>query len=161
MIKRIIIGKSPRRTFKRAAILLVVSFFLFRFILLPVRITGISMEPTYGDGSINFVNTLRYKFRQPERGDIVAIILAGRRIMLLKRVVGLPGERLMFRDGNLIVNGHLTPEPYLKNSYHWTTLEVEINSDEFFVVGDNRQMPPEAHQHGRVKRYKIIGGPLF
>ena len=119
------------------------------------------MEPTYRDGSINFVSTLRYRFREPRRGDIVAIALAGRRVMLLKRVVGLPGERLAFRDGTLIVNGRPTPEPYLKNGYDWNMPEVEINSDEFFVVGDNRQMPFETHLSGRAKRHKIVGGPLL
>ncbi len=119
------------------------------------------MEPAYRDGSVNFVNTLRYRFREPARGDVVAIRLAGRQILLLKRVVGLPGERLMFKKGTLIINGHLTPEPYLKSSYDWTTPEVEISLDEFFVVGDNRQMPPEAHDFGRVQRHRIAGGPLF
>jgi len=119
------------------------------------------MEPTYRNGSVNFVNTLRYRFREPRRGDIVAISLAGRRIMLLKRVIGLPGERLAFREGALIINGQPTPEPYLKSDYNWNMPEIKIDSDEFFVVGDNRQMPLEEHLHGRVKRHKIVGGPLF
>ena len=119
------------------------------------------MEPTYRNGSVNFVNTLRYRFHEPRRGDIVAIILAGRRVMLLKRIVGLPGERLAFRDGALIINGHPVPEPYLKSGYDWNMPELEVGPDEFFVVGDNRQMPLEVHLHGRVKRYKVVGGPLF
>lgn len=154
-------GKSPRRTLWRAGILALVSFLLFGFILLPIRIRGVSMEPTYGDGSINFVNTLSYRFREPRRGDIVAIRLAGRRVMLLKRVVGLPGEHLAFREGTLIVNGQPIPEPYRKGGYDWNLPEVKIGSDEFFVIGDNRRMPPEFHEHGRVRRHKIAGGPLF
>ncbi len=164
-IKRVIIGKSPRRTLCRASILALVSFLLFGFILLPIRVIGISMEPTHRDGSINLVNTLRFRFRELCRGDIVAIRLAGRRVLLLKRVVGLPGERLAFREGILIINGEPVPEPYLepclKRRPRWNIPEVKIGPDEFFVVGDNHWIPPAFHEHGRVKGYRIVGGPLF
>ncbi len=164
MVKRIIMGKSPRRTLERAGILVLVSFLLFGFLLLPIRITGISMEPTYRDGSINLVNTLRFRFRQPRRGDVVAIKLAGRRVMLLKRIVGLPGDRLAFRKGILTINGQPFLEPYIephRKRPRWDIPEVKIGLDEFFVVGDNRLIPPRVHYHGRVKSYRIIGGPLF
>lgn len=159
--KRILFGKSLRRTLVRAAILATSSFILFRFLFLPVRIIGISMEPTYRDGSINFVNTLRYRFRAPRRGDVVAIRMAGRHVMLLKRIIGLPGERLAFHNGTLTVNGKVIPEPYVKNIGDWNLAEVTIGLNEFFVAGDNRLMPIEAHAHGRVERGRIIGGPLF
>lgn len=161
IIKRIIRGKSLRQTLVRAFVLALVSYLLFGFILLPIRITGISMEPTYRNNSINFVNTLRYRFRPPRRGDIVAIRLAGRRAMLLKRVVGLPGEYLAFWKGDLIVNGQPISEPYLEKFYRWNVPKVKISPDEFFVVGDNRFIPPELHEYGRVKSHKILGGPLF
>ena len=159
-MKRVIWGTSPRRTLGRAVILALVSYLLFGFILLPIRVTGISMEPTYRDGSINLVNTLRYRFRPPRRGDVVAIRV-GRRVMLLKRVVGLPGERLAFREGILTVNGQPIPEPCRKRRPRWNLSEVKIGPDEFFVVGDNRFVPPAFHYHGRVRRHKIVGGPLF
>ena len=161
IIKWIIMGKSPRRTLWRVGILVLVSYLLFGFVLLPIRVVGISMEPTYRDGSINLVNTLRFRFRQPRRGDVVAIKLAGKRVMLLKRVVGLPGERLAFRKGILTINGQPFPEPCLKRRRRWNIPEVKIGPDEFFVVGDNRLIPPRVHYHGRVKSYRIIGGPLF
>ncbi len=160
-IKIITIGRSPRRTLKRVVILALVSFLVFKFILLPVRLNGSSMEPTYRNGSINFIDTLRYRFREPRRGDIVAISMAGRQVMLFKRVVGLPGERVAFRDGALIINGHPLPEPYLKSKYDWNMPEEKIGPDEFFVVGDNRQVPLKTQLYGRVKRHKIVGGPLF
>ena len=160
-LKRILFGKSPKHTFIRGSILAISCFITFKFVLLPVKIEGKSMEPTYRNGGFNFVNTLRYYFHEPHRGDIVGIKMAGKKVMLLKRVVGLPGERLSFKDGVLIINGEPILEEYIKESCDWNMAEVEVGSDEFFVVGDNRMMPIEFHVYGRVSRSKIVGGPLF
>jgi len=159
--KRILFGKSLRRTLVRAAVLATISFILFKFLLLPTRINGVSMEPRYRNGSINFVNTLRYRFRAPRRGDVVAIRMAGQHVMLLKRIIGLPGERLAFHSGVLIVNGKPTPETYVKDGRDWNLPEVKIGSNEFFVAGDNRSMPIDFYAHGCVERSRIIGGLLF
>src|SRR5258707_1178640 len=88
----IIIGRKPRRTLIRAACLAVVCFVVFKFVLLPVRVVGISMEPTYHDRSLNLVNALSYLRSGPQRGDVVGVQMSGRSIMYLKRIVGLPGE---------------------------------------------------------------------
>ena len=169
IIKRIIRGKNLWQTLLRSLILIIVCFVVFGFLLLPARTEGHSMEPTFYCGSIIFINTLRYRFREPRRGDIVAIstgsgraLLFSRSPLLLKRVVGLPGERIMFQDSVLIVNGRQIPEPYVKNpNSNWNMPEVKIGMNEFFVVGDNRSMPMGDHTHGRVRRQRIIGGPLF
>jgi signal peptidase I len=158
---RVLIGRSWKRTLVRAAVLTVVAFIVFRFFLIPIRLRGMSMEPTYVDKSINFVNTLRYRFRSPSRGDVVAIKMAGRRIMLFKRVIGLPGEQIAFHRGVLLVNGQEVPEPYVTFSSNWDMPEVAVVENEFFVVGDNRKMPIEAHALGRVDKKRIVGGPLF
>ena len=154
-------GKSWRSTLIRAGALAVTAFVVFKFLLLPVRISGISMEPTYKNRSINFISTLSYRFQTPQRGDVVAIRMAGRRVMLFKRIIGLPDERLKFEKGKLIVNDEIINEPYLKTEYNWDLEEVLIGEDEFFVAGDNRGMAIDAHTHGRVSKERIIGGPLF
>ena len=100
-LKLIIVGKSPRRTFLRAAILGVVCLLVFRFVLLPARVMSDSMEPSYRRGSIRFVNLLVYRFRTPRRGEVVAIKMAGRSVLLLKRITGLPGERIAFTGVSL------------------------------------------------------------
>ncbi len=63
------------------------------------------MEPTYRSRGINFCWRLRYLFSKPKRHDVVVVRFAGSKVMLLKRVVGLEGERVEFRDGKLFVNG--------------------------------------------------------
>jgi signal peptidase I len=155
------IGRSPKRTLLRAAVLAAVCFIVFTFVLLPVRLRGTSMEPTYTDGVLNFVNALRYRLRTPRRGDIVAIRMAGRHVMLFKRIVGLPGERVAFRDGALLIDGREVDEPYVHHRAAWDMEEVTVGPNEYFVVGDNRRGSIEAHALGRVQRGRIVGGPLF
>lgn len=160
-LKRIIFGESLQRTLIRSSILILGCFVIFKFLLLPVRIEGKSMEPTYRNGSFTFINALRYSFIKPRRFDVVAIRMAGNRVMLLKRIIGLPGELISFRDGKLIINGKTIPEEYIKSPYDWNMPEVKVELDEYFVAGDNRIMPIEQHELGRVSSSKIIGGPLF
>ena len=161
LLSTIVLGRSPKRTLARALVLAAVSFVVFRFILLPVRLRGTSMEPTYVDRAANLVNVLRYRLRAPRRGDIVAIRMAGRHVMLFKRIVGMPGERIAFSDGTLLVDGRGTVEPYVRHAGQWDMREVTVGPNEYFVVGDNRRGSIEAHALGRVQRGRIVGGPLF
>ncbi len=158
---RILVGTSPRRTLVRTAIVAVVAFVLFRYFFIPIHLAGASMEPAFKDGSVNIVNTFSYRFRPPSRGDVAAIRLAGTRVMLFKRIVGLPGERIGFRNGVLIVNGREWPEPYVVYREKWNMPEVTVGSGEYFVVGDNRGTDISGHALGRVDKRRIVGGPLF
>lgn len=77
--------------------------------------------------------------------------------MLLKRVVGLPGESVSFRGGRLYINGQLLEEPYVKTPCDWEEPERKLGPDEYYVVGDNRSMPREDHVHGITERWRIVG----
>jgi signal peptidase I len=160
-LKIITVGRNPKVTFVRALILGISLVTLFRYFLIPIRVRGISMEPAYHDGSVNLVNALSFRTNDPARGDVVAIRLAGMQVMLLKRIIALPGETVAFEDGVLIIDGRKMPEPYLKNAYEWTMKEVKNDSDEYFVAGDNRSMPISLHTMGRVKRDRIVGPVMF
>ena len=77
-LRTALIGRRPKRTLVRAAVLLVVSLAVFKYWLLPIRIEGSSMLPTYKEHGVNFVNRLAYWRHEPRRGDVVAIrLLAG------------------------------------------------------------------------------------
>ena len=120
------------------------------------------MEPTYHDGSINFVNTLYYKFHNFKRGDIVAITIgSGHRYMYLKRIIGLPGEKVSFKEGKLLIDSKVSYEPYVKYESDWNMSEVLVGKDEYFVVGDNRNGFIGFHEKGRADRSNIIGRPLW
>jgi hypothetical protein len=73
-----LIGRNPRATLLRIAILVSVSLLVFGWILVPLRLAGISMLPTYRDGAFNFANRAAYWIGEPARGDVVAIRMAGR-----------------------------------------------------------------------------------
>src|SRR5262249_34612085 len=110
---------------------------------------------------INFLNRLAYVRHGPQRGDVVGIRYSGESIMLLKRVVGLPGEEISFNDGTLLVNGEPLDEPYVKSECHWTHKPLRFGPDEYYVVGDNRSMPWDDHEHGAANRRRIVGKVLF
>jgi signal peptidase I len=160
-IRRLIIGANPRRTLVRIAVLAAISFVVFGWVLLPVRAEGISMQPTYESGSFHLVNRLSFAMRPPARGDVVAIRLAGRRVVYVKRVVGLPGERLGIVEGVVHIDGRPLDEPYVRSRRSWDLDEVAIGADEYFVVGDNRGMTMRDHALGRVDAARIIGRVVF
>jgi signal peptidase I len=155
------VGRHPRRTAVRAAILAVTCYLVFTFVLLPVQVAGISMEPTYHDHSINFSNRLAYLFHEPRRGDVVTIRYAGVHDMLMKRVIGLPGETVSFVRGRVFINGAPLDEPYLRNPTHWTIPSIKLDATEYFVVGDNRSMRWQDHTFGKTNRQRIVGKVLL
>ncbi len=160
-VRIVLIGRRPKRTLARICVLVVTCFIVFRFILLPVRIDGISMQPTYRDSGVNFINRLAYLRHPPQRGDVVGVRLAGPHVMLLKRIVGLPGETIEFSRGRLFVNGTELPEPYVKLPCNWNRAPEKVDPDKYFVVGDNRSMPKEFHEFGCAERRRIVGKALL
>jgi signal peptidase I len=160
-VRIVAMGRNPKATLVRVAVLIVTSFVAFKFILLPIRVEGISMEPTYKDRSWNFVNRFAYLRHEPQRGDVVSIRLAGLHRMYLKRIIGLPGETVAFENGRVLINGEVLDEPYEKSSCDWSYPPVKLGPDEYFAVGDNRTMPWQMHKLGRVGRDHIVGKAIL
>jgi len=90
--QRFFVGRRPSRTLARAAVVVAVSVVTFGWVLQPIRAYEPNMLPTDRDGGLYFVNRLAYLGREPRRGDVVAIRLAGPRVLFMKRILGLPGE---------------------------------------------------------------------
>jgi signal peptidase I len=160
-LRRIVIGRNPKVTLLRVVALIITCTVLFHFALLPIRVDGVSMAPTYPNHGVHFVNLLAYKFHDPKRGDVVAIRYTGIHLMLMKRVVGLPGETIAFHQGRLFINDQPIDEPYVKRPCDWETPPEKIEADEYYVVGDNRSMPEGDHVKGRAARDKIMGRVLL
>jgi len=161
------IGRRPRATLVRILVLVVTCFITFGFLLWPVRITGISMLPTLPDRQIHVVNRLAFLFHEPRRGDIVAIRFSPPQPfsrpseMLMKRIIGLPGETVSFHEGHACINGQPLSEPYLKLPCDWEHEPVLCGPDQYYVVGDNRSMPFDSHTKGRTERARIMGKPIL
>jgi signal peptidase I len=134
---------------------------VFTQVLVPLRIEGKSMEPTYDDGGFNFCWRGRYLFASPERGDVVAIRFAGPRVMLLKRIVALAGDTVEFRNGALFVNGVWVKEPYVRTPSDWNLAPRKVEPGKVYVVGDNRTVPMNRHHFGQVEQERIMGGVVW
>jgi signal peptidase I len=159
--RQILFGRNPRRTTVRVLLLILASIVIFRWVLIPVRTDGISMEPTYESGRINLVNRLAYLSSSPARGDVVAIRLAGLHVLYIKRIVALPGERVSIAGGEVRIDGVPLSEPYVHYRRAWELLEVQLGPAEYFVVGDNRGMAAADHTFGRIDAFRIVGRVVF
>lgn len=160
-LQRLIVGANPRRTAVRIVVFVVITAATFTWILVPIRAEGISMLPTYRSGSLHVVSKLTYKYRAPRRGDVVAIRLAGPSVVYVKRIVGLPGDRVSIRDGFVHINGTPLPEPYVHHRKPWNLEEVTLDAREYFLIGDNRGMNAGDHEFGRADAARIVGKVIF
>ena len=156
-----VIGRNPRATLLRIVAIVATAFVVFAWILVPLRLTGISMLPTYQDGALNFANCAAYWMGEPARGDVVAIRMAGPHAFYVKRIIGMPGERIEIVAGTVTVNNEVLIEPAVVRRAAWNLEPVMLAPHEFFVVGDNRSMKIENHDLGRVTRRRIVGKLLF
>lgn len=138
-----------------------ISVVTFGWLLTPIRVSGISMEPTYHDAALNLVNRMVYRLRQPARGDVVAIRLAGPHVLYVKRVIALPSERVAIVGGTVQIDGAPLAEPYVQHRQPWDYPEVVVGPREYFVVGDNRGMSAGNHDFGRVDARRILGTLVF
>ena len=137
----------------RVALLIFTSAVLLKFVIVPVKVTGSSMEPTFYDGQVSLVNLCGYAWKQPQRGDVVAIRINDKEPIILKRVIGLPGEQFAFHTGVVFINGQRLSEPYIPDLGAWEWPEETLGTNTYFVTGDNRQIS----QQFRVERRQIIG----
>lgn len=114
------------------------------------------MAPNYRDGQHNYIFKLAYVTHSPERGDVVGVRLSGNEY-LIKRIIGLPGDRIDFHRGTVIVNGKPLAEPYVERPLIWWLKSVQLGRDEYFVMGDNRTFSVL----GSVAKNDIVGKALF
>ena len=141
-----------------------ISLFIILFVYQPVKVEGGSMEPGLEDQERIFINKLAYKLEDIQRGDIVVFRYPrDTRKSFIKRVIGLPGDRVRVFDGRVYLNGRLTSEPYVPEEYldSRSYPEVKVPSDCYFVLGDHRSMSNDSRDFGPVQRSYIYGKAVF
>lgn len=134
-------------------VIVVVVVLIRTFIVTPVVVSGDSMVPSLKDGQLLLLNKLSYKFKEIERFDVVVIKVGKNEI--IKRVIGLPGETVEYKNNNLYINGEL-----IETEYDFETDDFEeklIPEDKYFVLGDNRRVSSDSRIIGMIKREDIIG----
>ena len=157
---KVVFGRHPKRTLVRLVCMVTLTVVLFRVVLIPIRVSGPSMYPTYHDGKVDLVNHLAYRWSKPKRGDVVAFRVPEEgNVVLLKRIVGLPGERVRLDHGIVVINGQRLDEPYawVGKRGSSTGVELALKEDRYFVIGDNR---PVSIYRQIPERY-ILGKVLF
>jgi len=160
-LRRFLLPDLNGRFVLRLLLVAVVAVVVCTQVFVPLRIEGRSMEPTYDDGGFNFCWRGRYLFSAPERGDVVVIRFAGRQVMLLKRVIGLAGDTVEFRNGALFVNSAWVKEPYVRTPSDWNLAPRKVEPAKVYVVGDNRTVHMNRHHFGQVEQERIMGGVLW
>lgn len=145
----------------RLGLTALVTIVIFTQVFSLVIVDGKSMEPTYRDGDLTSISRLSYIFWAPARGEIIAVRLAGRRLMFLKRIIGLPGETVVIRNGQVFIDGAVLAEPYLISPLPWNLPARVLAANEYFIIGDNRRQPMEEHFFGRIYKKQIVGRALW
>ena len=159
-LKRFFLPRPDKRFLIRLLFVTLAAYLLFAHVLIPLRIQGGSMEPTYANGSLAFCWRPTYLFTEPQRFDVVTVRFSGKRVMLLKRVVALAGDTVEFRKGVLYINGAPQEEPYVRYRSQWDLAPRRVAQDHVYVVGDNRATPLSAHRFGQVHLERVIGGVI-
>jgi signal peptidase I len=151
------VGNALRELVETLLLTLVI-FLLIRFAVQNFRIEGFSMEPNFHDGQFLLVNKLIYMFHPAERGDVVIFRYPNNPSRdFIKRVIGLPGDKVEIVNGRVIINGQALDESYPLNPGTYSYGPTVVDPDEYFVLGDNRNNSSDSHSWGLLPSKDIIG----
>ncbi len=138
------------------------------FVVEPGRVNGVSMEPTFLDNQLFFMNKFALIFSAPKRGQVIQSKKPNSEKLVIKRIVGLPGETVTVKENGVYVTGTdgvetRVDEPYL--SPDTATLMPDkkpfvfpkLADNEYFVLGDNRRFSGDSREYGPIRRDAIIG----
>ena len=171
------ITKSAWFLFISLAIFAVIPFILAFFVLFYLfvgqsnQVRGGSMLPNYNDGEYFLTDKISYRLVSPKRGDVIVFrVPHNLNIDSFKRIIGLPGEEVMIRDGKVYINSEVLEEDYLPansftsiyyGGFMQEGVPVTVAHDSYFVLGDNRAMSSDSREYGLVSNRYIIGKLWF
>ena len=142
-------------------VLSVVLFLGINALTARVIVEGYSMRPTLEDKSYIVVNKMAYRSKLPQHGDIVVFHFPiDPEQDFIKRVIGLPGDEVDIRDGQVKVNGHVLSEAYIASAPQYAG-NWHVPEEHIFVLGDNRNNSSDSHSWGAVPLENIIGKANF
>lgn len=135
------------------------------FLVQPFLVSGQSMEPTFESGDYILINELSYYFKEPQRGEVVVFRPpVNEKTYYIKRIIGLPRERVVIEDGRIFIYNEKSPKGFeLQELYLSPELktagskDITLKSNEYFVMGDNRRASYDSRQWGPLTRDEILG----
>lgn len=140
------------------AIAAVIYLFTITFLFEPIRVDGRSMQNTLHDGEFMIATKLDYLLSDPSRFDVVICRYPGEgNTRFVKRIVGIPGDRIRIAGGALLINGEAADEPYIDFPPNYAMEEVTVTEGRYFVLGDNRASSMDSHIVGQLTREQILG----
>ena len=144
-------------------IVVIIVIIIRSFFVTPAIVDGNSMNPTLYNNNIILLNKLDYKLNEIKRFDVVVVKVKNEK--LIKRVIGLPGEYVEYKDNNLYVDGFLIDEKFkhvTTSDFKLETLGyLKIPGDKYFVVGDNRNNSVDSRVIGLIDKSDILGSVSY
>ena len=144
-------------TFKYIVVGLMV-LLIFIFVVGIQQVKGPSMEPTFVEGQLVLTNKLTYRFSKVKRNDIVVVSVNDK--YMIKRVIGLPGEKIEYKDNKLYINGAIYEEKFIDTSKVITedfSTNGMIPQGKYLVLGDNREDSQDSRDYGFISKKNIVG----
>ena len=147
-----------REYIEAVVIAMLISFLLITFVIQAFYIPSGSMRPLLEPGDRIFANKFIYRFRDPDRKEVVVFRYPVEpQHNFIKRVIGLPGDKVKIKEGEVYLNGETIKEEYKLEAGYTNFPEVEVPDDNYFVLGDNRNNSEDSRYWGFVPRENIIG----
>ncbi len=158
------------------SIVLALSVFvlLYLFVVQPNEVNGNSMVPNFQNRERILTDKLSYQFGEPKRGDVVVFKAptsepcSENECEYIKRIIGVPGDRVMVSGGQVYLNGALLEQDFLPadfvteaGSFAQEGMEVEVPEDSYLVFGDNRSHSRDGREFGPIPRKLILGKAFF
>jgi len=145
-----------------------VAIFLFGYLLVlqPHKIKGSSMEPNFHDAEYLLTDKVTYRFDEPKRGDVIVFSppIGTEGEEYIKRIIGLPGEKISLKEGNFYINDKKLEEENISGDVYTTNgaflkegVSVVIPEDHYFVSGDNRPHSSDSRTWGLITKDEITG----
>ncbi len=151
------VAKAPRLVSLSVQLLVLVVIAAAFFMRTP-QVDGLSMEPRVHAGEFVLINTLAYRVSAIRRGDVIAFRHdAPNPETYIKRIVGLPGERVEVRDGIVLVDGRAIDEPYVRYRDRRSAPAVVVPPHAYYVLGDNRADSDDSRDWGVLHDSDVTG----
>lgn len=136
------------------------------FLVQPFFVRGASMEPNFEDGEYLIIDQLSYRFREPERGEVIVFRFPGNPSQFfIKRIIGVPGDTVRVDEGRVVIQNSdftsgvvLDEASYLPDTVRTGgSTSLQLGTDEYFVLGDNRTASSDSRAWGSLDKHNIIG----